>query len=163
MSPGWLDDVSRFAQVLETTQQELLESLRLKRKALISGSALDLQRLNDAALEVARRLKGLTVWRTRLLEQAHLAGDRGETISDVLAGSISFDAEQLRGRLAAVQNRFSEARREAWIQWIIAQRTSGVYTDVLDLLARGGRRSPIYGETPNDTNAASGAVLDAAV
>ncbi len=163
MSPEWLDEVARFTVVIETTQQELLETLRLKRRALVTGSATDMQRLNDAALEVARRLKGLTVWRARLLEQAHAAGEVGETLSDVLAASITLEAEELRGRLAAVQNRFGEARREAWIQWIIAQRTGGCYADVLELLARGGQRSPVYGDPVGSAYGSGGAVLDAAV
>ncbi len=163
MSPIWLDDVSRFATVLESTQQELLETLRLKRRALVSGSPDDMQLLNAAALDAARRLKMLTVWRERLLEQAHQDGHADATLSDVLARSVDSTSESLRGRFMAVQQRFGEAQREAWIQWIIAQRMGSCYTDVLDLMARGGQKSPVYGDTPTEANSAGGVVLDAAV
>ncbi len=163
MSPDWLDELTRFAQVLEATQQELLATLRLKRRALVSGSVTDMERLNEAALEASQRLKALTVWRSRLLEQARDAGHRDATLSDVLAHSVDPTSEALRARFAAVQQRFGEARREAWIQWIIAQRTGGCYADILELLARGGQRSPVYGDTHSVGAGSGGAVLDAAV
>jgi hypothetical protein len=163
MSPGWFDDVARFADVLEATQQDLLHTLRLKRQALVTGTPGDLQRLNEASLDAARRLKMLSVWRSQLLDQAHEAGSAGPTLSDVLAEWIDPWSERLRARFTAVQQRFGEAQRESWIQWIIAQRTEACYTDVLDLLAHGGQRPPTYGENAQSNSGVGGAVLDAAV
>jgi len=163
MTDGWLDDVSRFAAVMEAAQQHLLETQRLKRQALVTGSLTELEQVNEAALQAARRLKALTVWRSRLLEQAHAVGYSEATLSDVLAHSISPIAEQLRGRFAVIQQRFGEARREAWIQWIVAQRVSSCYTDLLDLMARGGQRPLGYGDTQLNQQGVGGAVLDAAV
>ncbi|MDZ4689367.1 MAG: flagellar export chaperone FlgN [Planctomycetaceae bacterium] len=153
----WLDDVERFVEVLEATQQELLATLRLKRRALASADVDDLQRLNAAATEVAQRLKSLTEWRARLLVQA---GQPGATLSDVLAQRAHLRPETLRGRLEAVQLRFGEARREAWVQWIVVQRAGGCYADILDLIARGGKRSPVYGDMPGGSG---GAMIDTAV
>jgi hypothetical protein len=156
----WLDDVERFVEVLEATQQELLATLRLKRRALASADVDDLQRLNAAALEVAQRLQALTTWRARLLDEAGQQNQPQATLSDVLAQRATLRPETLRGRLEAVQLRFGEARREAWIQWIVAQRAGGCYADLLDLIARGGKRSPVYGDTPGG---AGGVMIDAAV
>jgi hypothetical protein len=164
MSPrleaGWLDEVERFVVVLETTQQELLATLRLKRRALASADVDDLERLNTAAAEAAQRLKALTDWRARLLDQAGQAGIIATTLSQVLAMQATLRPETLRGRLEAVQVRFGEARREAWVQWIVAQRAGGCYADILDLIARGGKRSPVYGDMPGQ---AGGVMIDAAV
>uniref|UniRef100_A0A7C2PHP2 Flagellar protein FlgN n=1 Tax=Schlesneria paludicola TaxID=360056 RepID=A0A7C2PHP2_9PLAN len=160
MSSTWLDDVERFVDVLEATQQELLATLRLKRRALASADAADLQRLNVAAAEVAQRLKALTAWRTRLLDDAGLEGQPAATLSDVLAQRATLRPETLRARLEAVQLRFGEARREAWIQWIVAQRAGGCYADILDLIARGGKRSPVYGDMPGGSG---GVMIDTAV
>lgn len=163
MTEGWLDDVTRFADVMEAAQQHLLETQRLKRHALVTGALADLEQVNEAAQQAARRLKALTVWRSRLLEQAHAVGYTDTTLSDVLAHSVSPLAEQLRGRFAVIQQRFGEARREAWIQWIVAQRVSGCYTDLLDLMARGGQRQLGYGDSQMNQQGVGGAVLDAAV
>lgn len=163
MTDLWLDDVSRFADIMEAAQQHLLETQRLKRHALITGSVTELEQVNAAALQAARRLKALTTWRSRLLDQAHEAGFSDSTLTDVLSHSVSPLAEQLRGRFALIQQRFEEARREAWIQWIVAQRVSGCYTDLLDLMARGGQRPLGYDESPENQHVAGGAVLDAAV
>lgn len=163
MSPGWLDDVHRFAVVLESTQQELLETLRLKRRALTSGSNEDLQSLNSSALDTARRLKLLSAWRGRLLDDARQFGYADATLSDVLAHSVTPEVEDLRARLQTVQQRFGEAQRENWIQWVISQRMGSCYTDVLDLLARRGEKSPVYGEMPGEGASSGGVMLDAAV
>lgn len=163
MSPSWIDDVTRFASVLEATQQDLLATLRMKRRALVSGSSEDLSKLTAAAQEAAKRLRQLTDWRTSLLDLAHQSGAKGNSLSDVLAESASPRHEHLRARFLAVQQRFGEAQRESWIQWIIAQRAGAYYTDILELLAQGGQRSPIYGDAPDALNSSGGAVLDAAV
>lgn len=163
MSPGWLDDVARFAAVMEATQQELLEALRLKRRALVSGSAEEMQRLVAVAQDAAGRLRQLTVWRGQLLDQAHAEGSRAETLTDVLAESAHPAQEHLRARFAAVQQRFGEAQRESWIQWIIAQRAGLYYTEMLELLAQGGERTATYQETNDPAATAGGVVLDAAV
>lgn len=163
MSPAWLDDVDRFSEVLEATQQELLATLRQKRQALVTGSVAEMQTLNQMALEVSQRLKSLTGWRTELLSQAHRAGYPDETLTDVLSREMSVRHDQLRARFAAVQQRFGEARREAWIQWIIAQKAGGYYADVVELLAQGGHRSPVYGDGAGLAPATGGAMLDAAV
>jgi hypothetical protein len=157
---GWLDEVERFVEVLETTQQELLGTLRLKRRALASADVDDLNRLNAAAAEVAQRLKSLADWRAKLLDQANAVGLSATSLSEALAVQASLRPETLRGRLEAVQVRFGEARREAWVQWIVAQRAGGCYADILDLIARGGKKSPVYGDMPLS---AGGVVIDAAV
>lgn len=163
MSPGWLDDVARFAAVMEATQQELLEALRLKRRALVSGSPEEMQRLVAVAQEAAGRLRQLSVWRGQLLDQAHAEGSQAETLTDVLAESAHPVQEHLRARFAAVQQRFGEAQRESWIQWIIAQRAGLYYTEMLELLAQGGQRAATYQETSEPAATSGGVVLDAAV
>lgn len=160
LDADWLDEVERFVDVLETTQQELLGTLRLKRRALASADVDDLARLTSAASEVAQRLKSLTTWRSKLLDEARHSGIESATLSDALSNDAALRPETLRGRLEAVQVRFGEARREAWVQWIVARRAGSCYADILDIIARGGRRSPVYGDMPGG---GGGVMIDAAV
>jgi len=181
MPPAWWDETARFVAALEATQQELLATLRLQRRALALADSAELERLNAAAADAARRLDHLAAWRRRLLEQADcrvkLASSAGglsrtkqassygiptASLSAILAQTVSLEAEQLRGRLQAVQQRFAEVRREAWIQWVVTHRSQSFYSEMLELISHGGQKPPVYGEGPSTSPSKRGVVLDAA-
>lgn len=162
MSPAWWQDLTRFVDALEATQQELLEILRKQRAALVRAQAAELERLNQEASDAARRLQQLTAWRTRLLEQAAREATPAASLAVVLARSITPQAETLRARLQLIHQRFAEMRREAWIQWIIAQRSQSLFVDLLDLIAHGGEKPPTYQADPSQSMPTGGAMLDAA-
>lgn len=154
----WLDDVGRFALTLDQTQQDLLTILRARRQALVDQVPFSLERFNEAGRQAALRLQALGKWRQRLLDEAHRDGRAGQTLVETLAEPVSLTSEELRAQLMAVQLRFEEVRREAWIEWVVTQRSSAYFQDVLDLVAQGGVESPVYG----DQSSAGGAMLDAA-
>src|SRR5581483_2850191 len=109
-----------FVETLETAQQELFDALRQQRRALTEANNAELERLNKVAGDAARRLQQISGWRTRLLEQAATMEAPAASLSVILGRYVTLDAERLRARLQAVQLRFSELRREAWIQWVIS-------------------------------------------
>ncbi len=154
----WLDDVGRFALTLDQTQQDLLTILRSRRQALVDQVPFSLERFNEAGRQAALRLQALGKWRQRLLDEAHRDGRAGETLVETLAEPATLTGDQLRGQLLAVQQRFEEIRREAWIEWVVTQRSSAYFHDVLELVAQGGIESPVYGEQ----GTSGGAMLDAA-
>lgn len=154
----WLDDVGRFALTLDQTQQDLLTILRSRRQALADHVPFSLERFNEAGRQAALRLQALGKWRQRLLDEAHREGRAGETLVETLAEPVTLTGDQLRGQLLAVQQRFEEVRREAWIEWVVTQRSSAYFHEVLELVAQGGIESPVYG----DQSISGGAMLDAA-
>jgi hypothetical protein len=162
MSPAWWDEAARFVDALEATQQELLATLRLQRRAMVDADSASLERLNTTAADAARRLDQVGAWRARLLEQAAAEDAPAASLSIVLARSVSLEAERLRARLHVVQQRFGEVRREAWVQWVITHRSQSFYAEILDLIAYGGRKSPVYGDSPQTAPSKGGVMLDAA-
>jgi len=161
MSPAWWDEVARFVDGLEAAQHDLLATLRLQRRALAQADAGELERLNALAAEHAQRLQQMTSWRAKLLEQAAADDAAATSLSVVLARHVNLAAETLRARLYAVQQRFGEIRREAWVQWVVTHRSQSFHAEVLDLIAHGGQKPPTYGDTPRQTSA-GGVMLDAA-
>jgi hypothetical protein len=156
MSPEFLDDCTRLVNSLEDAQRDLLQTLQLKRRALVAADAAELQRLGGHAAAAIHRCQELSAWRSRLIRSVSATGR--STLSEILATSVTPRAETLRGRLVIIQQRFAELRREAWIQWIVAQRSGGYLTEVLDLIAGQGRAAIVYGEVARP----GAAVLDAA-
>lgn len=155
---NWLDDVGLFTLTLDQTQQDLLKILRSRRQSLVDQVPFSLERFNEAGRQAALRLQALGKWRQRLLDEAHRDGRAGETLIETLAEPMSLTSDQLRGQLLAVQQRFDEVRREAWIEWVVTQRSTAYFHDVLELIAQGGIDSPVYG----DQSTSGGAMLDAA-
>lgn len=163
MTSAWFDELTRFTQVLEQSQQALLTVLRQRRQALRGATVLELERFNEAGRQSAQRLQLLGVWRQRLIADAQQQGESGETLVEILAHSVTPATEVLRGRLLMLQRRFVEVQREAWIEWVVTQRSSAYYTEVLDLIAHGGKTSPVYTDQPLIPQPANGGLmLDAA-
>ncbi len=163
MTLTWLDELHRFAQVLEQSQLALLSVLRQRRQCLTGDLVLELERFNEAGRQSAQRLQVLGVWRQRLIDDAHRAGNSGNTLVEILATDATPETEQLRGRLLQLQRRFEEVQREAWIEWVVTQRSSAYFNEVLELIAHGGKLSPVYTDqplTPSPTT--GGMMLDAA-
>lgn len=163
MTAAWLDELTRFTQVLDQSQQALLTVLRQRRQALQGATVLELERFNEAGRQSAQRLQVLGAWRQRLIADAQQDGEQGETLVEILSNDVTPATEALRGRLFLLQRRFVEVQREAWIEWVVTQRSSAYFTEVLDLIAHGGRTSPVYSDQPHGSQSSPGGVmLDAA-
>ncbi len=163
MTSAWLDELTRFTQVLDQSQQALLTVLRQRRQALHGATVLELERFNEAGRQSAQRLQVLGVWRQRLIADARQAGEDGATLVEILAHEVTPATEALRGRLLLLQRRFVEVQREAWIEWVVTQRSSAYYAEVLEMIAHGGRTSPVYTDQPLAPQSSHGGVmLDAA-
>ncbi|MDP1795936.1 MAG: hypothetical protein Q8K78_00570 [Planctomycetaceae bacterium] len=163
MTSAWLDELTRFTQVLDQSQQALLSVLRQRRQTLQNATVLELERFNEAGRQAAQRLQVLGAWRQRLIADAQRDGDRGNTLVEILATEVTPTTETLRGRLLLLQRRFAEVQREAWIEWVVTQRSSAYYGEVLELIAHGGKTSPVYTDQPlSSTSSTGGVMLDAA-
>lgn len=163
MPPAWLDELARFAQVLDQSQQALLGVLRQRRQCLTGSTVLELERFNEAGRQAAQRLQVLGVWRQRLIDDAHRAGGTGGTLIEILAADTTLETENLRGRLLQLQQRFEDVQREAWIEWVVTQRSSAYFNEVLELIAHGGHHAPVYSDQPQRPEPTTGGMmLDAA-
>ena len=163
MPRAWLDELSRFTDVLDQSQQALLAVVRQRRQCLTGSTVLELERFNEAGRQAAQRLQVLGVWRQRLLDDAHRAGHHGNTLIEVLADEVTLESETLRGRLLQLQRRFADVQREAWIEWVVTQRSSAYFHEVLELIAHGGQHAPVYSDQPlRPEPTTGGMMLDAA-
>lgn len=163
MNSAWLDELTRFTQVLDQSQQALLIALRQRRQALPEATVLELERFNEAGRQSAHRLQLLGAWRQRLIADAQRDGHLGNSLVEILATEITPATEALRGRLLLLQRRFAEVQREAWIEWVVTQRSSAYYSEVLELIAHGGKLSPVYTDQPLSPSPSTGGImLDAA-
>lgn len=162
-----LHELTQFLSVLEQTQNDLLALFAAKRQALDRFQAEELVRLSAHEGELSRRLHELVKERTNLLNKARGAGFAVESLLE-FAGAIGKTVgdsrvlraiELIKGRILESQRRTSKLQQECWVHWIISHRCYNHYTELLELIAHGGHRAPIYGDT---LAVMGGAVLDAA-
>ena len=163
-----LHELTQFLSALEEAQENLLHLFTAKRKALDTFQSEELIRLSAREGELAGRLQELVKERMGLLLKARDAGFVVESLRE-LAGAIGKtvgDARVLRavelieGRIMQSQRRTTRLQQENWVHWIISHRCYNHATEMLDLIAHGGHRSPTYGDRASAT--AGGALLDAA-
>jgi hypothetical protein len=89
--------------------------------------------------------------------------------ADSLSSVVRTFDEPLRERLIAQieqTQRVADAnRRDSWILWIVCKQSLRFFSDVIELIANGGRRAPVYLARPGAVAELStgGSLLDAQV
>ncbi|MFQ5732942.1 MAG: flagellar export chaperone FlgN [Planctomycetaceae bacterium] len=154
-----LDGVARWLDQLEATQDAMLELFRRKKTTLKTLRAKDLVEISREECALVERLQQRLARRAELLAAAQDAGLSGTSLTEVVAQIDDPLADSLSARMRAAERRSEKLRRESWVQWIVTQRSSKHYSELLDLIARRGEGSPTYDRRQPPAN--SGAFLDA--
>lgn len=145
---------------LERTQGEI-ESLQAgKTAALKLVRPGELESLAVREEELSRRLRGVLLQRSQLLQRARSAGVPVSSLTQ-LAGAIGReDRAPLLERIQVAQAQSDRIRRQNWTHWIIAHRSYSHYTEILELIANGGQPAPTY-TRGKPAPVVGGAILDA--
>jgi hypothetical protein len=162
MSSKLLHDVRRFLMALEKVQEELGELFTHKRQALLHADTEAMARLTEAEAKTGERMQALLRFRAQLLNAAHGEGHAAESLADLIPRIAGAETDVLMQQVARGEANAGQLRHESWVLWIISHRCYNHYTEVLELIAHGGERSPVYSDRP-ETVTRGGAVLDAAV
>jgi hypothetical protein len=156
-------DIEDLLVAIEETQAALADVYRDKRSAIRHANGPGLDRLTTIEKTLVADLQVHLRRREQILQQARQLGLPADSLSSVVR---TFD-EPLRERLIAQieeTRRVADAnRRESWILWIVCKQSLRFFTDVLELIANGGRRAPIYLARPGAVAELStgGSLLDA--
>ena len=154
------DEIRRYLDLLLPLQQELTDFFAAKRNALAAAEPERLLPLNDTEAELASRFRSLLGQRGRILHSAAQAGFPSDSLQNLTARLEPADATGLQQQISRARAAAVRLRTESWTQWIIAERSARHYGEILDLIALGGRRSPIYDAQKSGT-VPGGAILDA--
>jgi hypothetical protein len=156
-------DIEELLVAIDETQNALAIVYRDKRAAIRAANAPEIDRLTKIE---ERKVVGLQVHlrrRERILQRARQAGLPGDSLTSLVR---TFDEPQREALLAQLDEtrRLTEAnRRESWILWIVCKQSLRFVGNMLELIANGGRRAPVYVARPGATAELStgGALLDA--
>jgi flagellar FlgN protein len=150
-------DLAALLTDLAAAQSELLETLREKRLVLMRADAAGLDQITLREAALIERLQDCQRRRAQLL--AH-AADEGKPADNLRDLAKTLDSPQHRQLAPDVNAAASQARllqHEALTNWVVAQQTLVHLSQLLEIIATGGRLQPTY---PRADAAASGALLD---
>lgn len=155
-------ELGRFLTDLEQAQGELRDVFAAKSMALRQFQGDVLVRISEGELELGKRLQVILGRRNRLLEAAAKQGIAAPSLA-TLAGAIGTEArDPLLKRIHAAEQQSALLRHQSWIHWIISHRCYNHYSELLELIAHGGKKAPTYSPR-QQTAGAGGAVLDASI
>jgi len=147
-----------FLGDLSTLQDELLAVLSDKRKVLSSGDLSGIAALQGREETLLVRLNDMQSRRECLLARA---GDEGLPQQNLqrLASSIDHVAgTELAPLISAMNARTRILRGGAFTNWLLAHRTLLHLSQLVEIIATGGRMKPTY--TTGESVHARGALLD---
>lgn len=162
MAAAWIDAVERFVGAYETLQEQHAALLHRKAAALAGADAPALLAVSEEEHALVERLRNLLAVRTRILQQAARDGRPARSLLHLVDASGAQVAPELRARLVRAADRARTQRRESWVQWIVAHRAQAHFAQLVDLIAHGGRTSPVY-RAGGVSTGSGGALLDASI
>jgi len=154
----------RFLMDVIRNQRAMLDLQQPKRQALIECNWQAVRELEQNEDRLQLRLRELMQKRAELLRQFREAGSAGRTLEEV-GRYQGWHRESDWSRLtAAAKSLGQELQQSSWGIWVLAQRAGRYYTQVLDVIAQGGQKSPCYQQSPESPGGVTGgSLLDASI
>jgi len=161
METPWESEVATLINGLLAVQGEMLDTLTKKQQLLRDSDTDGLAAVNAEEEQLMAKLQEYLVQRQGLLDRAK---EEGLPASSLLALTDSLPRSQ-KGRLQpTVRKASSQARllrHHSLTNWVVIQRTLIHLSQMLEIIATGGRLQPTYGK--GEPVNASGALVDRAI
>jgi hypothetical protein len=160
MSDGWESDIAGLLAELSDVQGALLDTLHEKRRLIVANDQDALAAIAPREQQLIERLQACHNHRQQLLTRAAgegLPADSIRSLSNKLPGDT-------RGRMQASIREAEERSRilqhQSLTNWVLVQRTLLHLSQMIEIIATGGRPRPTYGK--GSDRAPSGALVDRA-
>ena len=147
----WEQAITQLLAELSGVQQELLDVLAEKRARLASVDVAGMNELQAREQALLERLQACHTRREELLAAANREGlpcDSMTSLAKRAAGNgvvKSSGGEKLRKELAASASRMRLLQTQSLSNWVVAQRSLLHVSQLLEIIATGGRLQPTYG------------------
>ena len=154
------NDVAQLLVDLTRAQEELLQVLRRKRDMMAQCDVEGITQLQSSEEELNARLEQLHERRAQLLQRATNEGLEAETLRELTARLPTAEANDWENRFQNASNKMRLLQHQSLTNWVLAQRSLLHVSQLLEIIATGGRIQPTYGK--REPVATSGALVDRA-
>ncbi len=158
---SWETQLAALLQRLSTAQRELLSLLATKRTLIVERNHQALASLASREQQLGEELQACHAERERMLAAANAEGLPHQSLAK-LSGAIPAAASRRIGEsVSQARQQAHLIRHECLTQWVAVQRTVLHLSQLLEIIATGGRQQPTYGK--DRVVQRGGALIDQAV
>lgn len=139
-------DLTELLSELSTTQGDLLALLDEKRHLIVARDTAALANMAAREEAIVVRLQSCQTNRRDLLDRAaaeRLPSDSIRSLATVLAEPAR---AEMADQLEAASRRFRLLNHQSLTNWVLIQRSLLHLSQLLEIIATGGRKSPTYGK-----------------
>jgi len=160
MRTSWEPELAKLLNDLLAVQDELLAILARKRELLLASDAAGLAGLAPEEERIAGALEQWVQRREALLARAAQEGLPGGSIRALTTALPREQQGRLDESVRTAASRARLLRHQSLTNWVVIQKTLLHLSQVLEILATGGRLQPTYGG--GEGVRASGTLVDRA-
>ncbi len=160
MEISWDSELARLLKDLMAVQDRMLGSLARKRELLLAGDSAGLTAMGAEEEELIAALQECLRRREELLHRARQQGLPSASIRALSEALPRSQRTHLSERIRLAGSRARLLQHHSLTHWVLVQRTMIHLSQMLEIIATGGRLQPTYGE--GEPAGASGALVDRA-
>lgn len=154
-------DIAGLLNELSAVQTDLLSVFTHKRSLLAAGDGAALAAMATQEQDLSTRLQACQDRRQRLLAQAADQGLPSDSIKSLSKTLPLGSRKRLRGELDEAHERSRLLQHECLTNWVLVQRTLLHLSQLIEIIATGGRPKPTYGKGSDRQD--QGALVDRAI
>lgn len=156
----WERDLTVLLHELSATQSDLLSLLDEKRHLIVARDTAGLAQLAPREEAIIARLQSCQQNRRELLERAasrNLPCDSIRSLAKVLPEPAR---REMADHVEEAGRRFRLLNHQSLTNWVLIQRNLLHLSQLLEIIATGGRKNPTYGKV--DSTRSGGSLVDQA-
>ena len=157
----WETEISDLLSNLSSAQDELLQLLTRKREMIMKSDTEGLAVIQQQEKELVERLQSCQQQRSKLLQFAESEGLPSDSIHSLASALPADQVGMFQPKITETEGRFRILRHQSLTNWVLVQRTLIHLSQMIEIIATGGRSQPTYGKDHKPTS--SGSLVDQAV
>ena len=154
-------DIAGLLTELADVQTSLLNVLGQKRQLIASGDHVALSGMAGREQTLIDRLQACLDRRGELLSQAEADGLPADSIQSLSETLSDGPKNRVKANISEAVNRSRLLQHQSLTNWVLVQRSLLHLSQLIEIIATGGRLQPTYGNGSNRQT--SGALVDRAV
>ncbi len=158
MDAPWESELARFLQDLLAAQDKMLDVLVRKRRMILDADAAGLSAVAGEEARLMETLQACLDRRDELLERARRDGLPAGSIRSLSAAVASPSGKGLVDQARQASHRARLLQHHSLTNWVLVQKTLIHLSQLLEIIATGGRIQPTYGK--GQPVCATGALVD---
>ena len=137
-------DIAALLEDISSAQQDMLDHLDQKFTALKHRDVTALQDLQKHEEDLLRKLSQCQNRRLELIDNANENEHKGKTLAEITQSLSSENSLNLTQKIKQTEHQNKLLKHQGLTNWILAQRSLVHVTQILEIIATGGKMRPTY-------------------